>query len=304
MSATTPRCAVVIKTYAWDEFVERQARRLAEAAGVLDFYVSVDETNRSVGPIPFERVVRFTCNDLAAAGLPMRYAVGGVLWWNPDYAHYQFQTQYPDYDYYLFVEYDCVMQCSLEQFVARAAGQGADFVALPITRPFKKWHWMPYQRHVYPLGEVKLSLLNACLFSSAALKLLHQRRLAMGSDPFMRQWPSSEVFIPTEVARAGMTWVSLADFGDVSHCDWFPPTMEEDLRTAEGDAFLHPVLDRRRFVSSVLYNRWSLGPGELDRALSRFQRNEYAKLIWPAARQVAMRRIQHKLLQWRQEFGW
>ncbi len=304
MSATTPRCAVVIKTYAWDEFVERQARRLAEAAGVLDFYVSVDETNRSVGPIPFERVVRFTCNDLAAAGLPMRYAVGGVLWWNPDYAHYQFQTQYPDYDYYLFVEYDCVMQCSLERFVARAAGQGADFVALPITRPFKKWHWMPYQRHVYPLGEVKLSLLNACLFSSAALKLLHQRRLAMGSDPFMRQWPSSEVFIPTEVARAGMTWLSLADFGDVSHCDWFPPTMEEDLRTAEGDAFLHPVLDRRRFVSSVLYNRWSLGPGELDRALSRFQRNEYAKLIWPAARQVAMRRIQHKLLQWRQEFGW
>jgi hypothetical protein len=304
MTIAPSRCAVVIKTYAWDEFVERQARRLAEAAGVLDFYISVDETNGPVGPIPFERVVRFTCNDLAAAGLPMRYAVGGVLWWNPDYAHYQFLTQYPDYDYYLFVEYDCVMQCSLEQFVVRAASRGADFVALPITRPFKKWHWMPYQRHVYPLGEVKLSLLNACLFSSRALTLLHQRRLAMGSDPFMRQWPSSEVFIPTEVARAGMTWQSLADFGDVSHCDWFPPTMEEDLRTPAVDAFLHPVLDRRRYVSSMLYNRWSLAPGELDRALSRFQRKEYAKLIWPAARQVAVRRIQHKLLQWRQEVGW
>jgi hypothetical protein len=304
MTIAAPRCAVVFKTYAWDEFVERQAQRLAEATGVLDFYVSADETNGAVGPIPFKRIVRFTCNDLAGAGLPMRYAVGGVLWWNPDYAHYQFRTQYPDYDYYLFVEYDCVMQCSLEQFVGRAASQGADFVALPITRPFKKWHWMPYQRHVYPLGEVKLSLLNACLFSSAALKLLHQRRLAMGSDPFMRQWPSSEVFIPTEVARAGMTWLSLADFGDVSHCDWFPPTMEEDLRTPAGDAFLHPVLDRRRYVSSMLYNRWSLAPGELNRALSRFQREEYAKLIWPAARQVAVRRIQHKLLQWRQEFGW
>jgi hypothetical protein len=93
MSTTTPRCAVVLKTYAWDGFVERQARRLAEAAGALDFYVSVDETNGPAGPIPFERVVRFTCNDLAAAGLPMRYAVGGVLWWNPDYAHYQFLAQ-------------------------------------------------------------------------------------------------------------------------------------------------------------------------------------------------------------------
>jgi hypothetical protein len=303
MTIATPRCAVVLKTYAWDGFVERQARRLAEAAGALDFYVSVDETNGSVGPIPFERVVRFTCNDLAAAGLPMRFAVGGVLWWNPDYAHYQFLEQNPNYDYYLFVEYDCVMQISLEQFVIHAASQGADFVALPIAKPFEKWHWMPYQRDVYPAGQAKLSLLNACLLSSAALKLCHQRRLAMGSDPFMRQWPSSEVFIPTEVVRAGMTWLSLADFGDVSRCDWFPPTMEEDLRTAEGDAFLHPVLDRRRYVSSMLYNRGSLAPGELDRALARFQRKEYANLIWPAARQGAVRKIQHKLLQWRQEWA-
>ena len=97
---------------------------------------------------------------------------------------------------------------------------------------------MPYQRDVYPPGEVLLSLLNVCLFSSSALKLLHRRRLAMGADPLMRQWPSSEVFIPTEVARAGMTWLSLADFGDVSHCDWFPPTMEEDLRPGDGDVFL------------------------------------------------------------------
>ena len=101
-----------------------------------------------------------------------------------------------------------------------------------------------------------------------------------------------------------MTWLSLADFGDVSHCDWFPPTMEEDLRPSDGDAFLHPVLDRQRYISSMLYNRGSLAPGELNRGLARFQREEYAKLIWPAARQVAVRRIQHKLLQWRQEVRW
>ncbi len=37
MSTTTPRCAVVFKAYAWDGFVERQARRLAEAAGDSGF---------------------------------------------------------------------------------------------------------------------------------------------------------------------------------------------------------------------------------------------------------------------------
>jgi hypothetical protein len=302
-TVAAPRCAVVFKTYAWDGFVERQARRLAEAAGALDFYVSVDETNGSVGSIPFERVTRFTCAGLAASGLPMRFSVGSVLWWNPDYAHYQFLSQYPDYEYYLFVEYDCIAQCSLEQFVNRAASRGADFVALPILRPFSKWHWMTYQRDVYSADEVKLSLLNVCLFSAPALKMLHQRRLAMSSQPSIRSWPSSEVFVPTEVARAGMTSLSLADFGNVSHCDWFPPMMEEDLRPSNGDAFLHPVLDRRRYVSSMLYNRGSLQPGELERALSRFRHEEYAKLIWPAARQSAVRRVQHKLVQWRHQVG-
>jgi hypothetical protein len=51
--------------------------------------------------------------------------------------HYQFLAQYPDYDYYLFVEYDCVAQCSLEHFVLQAASRGADFVALPITRSWR-----------------------------------------------------------------------------------------------------------------------------------------------------------------------
>jgi hypothetical protein len=297
-------CAVVFKAYAWDGFVERQARRLAEAAGSLDFYVQIDETGGPVGPIPFERVIRFTCADLETAGMAMRFPVGGVLWWNPDYAHYQFLAQYPNYDYYLFVEYDCVVQCSLEQFVARAVSQGADLVALPISRPFHLWHWMPYQRDIYPPGETKIALLNVCFLSAGALKLLQQRRLNMKSNASLRGWPSSEVFLPTEIVRAGMKWVSLAEFGDVSRYDWFPPTMEEDLVPSNRDTFLHPVLDRQRYLMPVLNNRGSLPPGGLKRGLSRFRREEYAKLLWPAARGRALRRIRHKLLQWRQQVGW
>ncbi len=301
MTASVPRCAVVFKTYAWDEFIERQAKRLAEASGPLDFYVSVDETDGPVGPIPFQRVIRFTCSELAVAGLPMRFAVGGVLWWNPDYAHYQFLQQHPDYDHYLFVEYDCVVQCSLQQFVVRAMSRGADLIALPISRPVDQWHWMPYQREAYPPEDVKLALLNVCFLSSRALKRLHQRRLAMNSELSSRAWPSGEVFVPTEVVRAGMTWLSLAEFGDVSNYAWFPPTLEEDLGPGDASTFIHPVLDRRRYVSSMLHHVGCLPPGELDRALSRFPREEYAKLLWPAARKRAMRRIQHKLVRWRDQ---
>ena len=226
-----------------------------------------------------------------------------MLWWNPDYAHYQFLEQCPDYDYYLFVEYDCVVQCSLEKLVVRAAAQAADFVVFPITCSFDEWHWMPYQRDVYAADEIKLAMLNVCLLSARALTMLHQRRLAMNSDPAIRSWPNAELFLPTEVVRAGMKWLPLGDFGDVSNYAWFPPTLEEDLSPGNGDVFLHPVLDRRRYISSMLHNRGSLGPGELERAFARFRREEYAKLIWPAARQGAVRRVQHKFLRIRQQVG-
>ena len=63
------------------------------------------------------------------------------------------------------------------------------------------------------------------------------------------------------------------------------------------------ALDRRRYVSSMLNNRGALPPGELDRALSRFRREEYAKLIWPATRKAMVRRIQHKIVQWREQMA-
>ena len=304
MSNGVPSCAVVFKAYAWDGFVERQARRLAQVAGGLDFYILIDETSGPVGPVPFDRVIRFNCAELEAAGLAMRFGLGGVLWWNPDYAHYHFLAQCPNYDHYLFIEYDCVVQDSLGSFVSRAISHGADLIALPIKRPFDLWHWRPYQADVYRPDEVKLALLNVCFLSAPAMRLLLQRRLDMKGDPSVRGWPSSEVFLPTEVVRAGMKWLSLAEFGDVSQYDWFPPTLEEDLIPGEQNVFIHPVLDRRRYLTSIFHNRGSLKPGEMKQILARFPRQEYAKLIWPAARNRAVRRIRHKLLRWREQAGW
>ena len=298
-----PRCAVIFKTYAWDPFVERQAQRLAEAAGRLDFYIQIDETNKKLGPVPFERVDRFTCADLEAGGLAPRFSLGGVLWWNPDYAHYHFFKQHPDYDYYLFVEYDVVVQGSLEDFVRSAIDKSADLVAWRITRPFKLWHWYTYQKDVYAPEDVRLALLNVCFHTRAGLDYLHQRRLQMATDTTLVGWPSSELFVPSESLRGGMKYVLLDEFGDVSHYDWFPPLMEEDLQPSETPRFIHPVLDRRRFVSSMLHNTGSLKPGELDAALARFRREEYANLIWPAARQRAVRRIRHKLIRLRHQWG-
>jgi hypothetical protein len=283
MKGTHPNCAVIFKAYFWDDFVERQARRMAEAAGNLDFYISFDESGGPAGSIPFPRVIRFTCKDLAAAGLPMRAAVGGVLWWNPDYAHYQFLQEQPNYDYYLFVEYDCVLQGSVEDFVNRAMNSEADLVAFRMESKFHLWHWWPYQRKVYYPDEVQRALLCVCFLSAPALRRLHQRRLAMGADRSVTAWPNSELFVATEVVRAGMTWLPLGDFVDLSHYGWFPPMLEEDLPAAKTNAFIHPVLDRRRYLASMLHNRGSLQERELQSALERFSPEEYAEAAKPVA---------------------
>jgi hypothetical protein len=295
VTTSVPRCAVVLKTYAWDPFVERQARRLADAAGRLDFFISVDETAGPVGPIPFERVVRFTCADLAAAGLAMRSPMGAVLWWNPDYAHYQFLDQHPDYDYYLFVEYDCVVQCRLEEFVDRAIAEGADLVAMPMHGEFHLWHWWPYQRRVYPAHEVQCALLNVCFHSAAGLRRLYERRLQMSSDRAVSTWPNSELFVPTEMFRAKMRWLPLQHFGDLSSYKWFPPTFEDDLQPSTENRFLHPVLDRRRYLSSMLDNRGSLPAGVLERELARFAPEEYLHLVRSSARRGASRARRYKI---------
>ncbi len=296
------RYAVVFKTYAWDSFVHRQAARCAAAAGAGDFFVSVDETNGSVGLIPYDRVIRTTNAELIASGLPNRFEKGSLLWWNPDYVHYQFHDQHPDYDYYVFVEYDAVVQGGIEPLVARAAALDADLVALPITTPKQDWFWTIFHRQTYPLAELQGTLNCVSVFSKRALAMLGRRRREMAVGDRTRYWPSSEVFIPTEVGRAGFSHRSLNEFGDVSGYDWSPPILEDDLPPATGNAFFHPVLDERRYIASTLRLtvtlRSVLDPrSEMRRKLARFPREAYVPLLAGAARHRLRRKLVERMVE-------
>lgn len=288
-AAEAVRFAVVLKTYSWDDFVHRQASRCAAATGNGDFFISLDETNGSVSSIPFERVVRTSNADLVASGLPNRFEKGSLIWWNPDYVHYQFCDLYPDYDYYVFVEYDALVHGSFEPMVERAAAMNVDLVSLPINSVKRDWFWTPYHRQTYRLAELQGSLIAVTVFSRRALNILGQRRREMGTAGKTRFWPNAEVFLPTEIARNNLRHCSLAEFGSIAGYSWFPPMLEEDLPAATEMAFLHPVLDKKRYIRSIL--KW---PGEvvsffkkdseMRLMLSRFSPEEYMPLLIAAAR--------------------
>ena len=160
------RTAVVFKTYMWDPFVARQAQRFADAAGEADFFISVDETNAHFPDIPFDRVVRTSNAKLVASGLADRFEKGSLIWWNADYPHHAFYEEHGGYDYYLFVEYDALIQAPIPELMARIAATGADFVAMHIRQPVQDWFWGAAHRQVYPMGQLRGTLNCVSVFSN------------------------------------------------------------------------------------------------------------------------------------------
>ena len=275
------RCAAVFKTYSWDSFVERQFHRFAEAAAGCDLFISVDETNGGVGLIPFGRVVRFTTAELVAFGLPNRTERGPLLWWNPDYAHYLFRHHYPDYDTYVFVEYDVVVSGQIAPIVEHVQATEIDFISLPIEGP---WFWSIFHHQTYDPSHLRPALICFTVTSARALDWLHGRRREMDATNATRYWPSAEAFILTEVTLAGFRDESLALFGDLSRYNWGPAQLECDVVTSSETCFQHPILDERRYAATNLRTPGSvanlLNPrSDLRRRLRRIPRSIYAPLM-------------------------
>ncbi len=293
------RYAVIFKTYAWDAFVHRQASRCEAAAGPGDFFVSVDETNGLAGPIPFNRVVRTSNAEITALGFADRFEKGSLLWWNPDYVHYHFGERHPEYDYYVFVEYDAVVRTSIGRMVEQMAAQRADLVDFPSCTPMRDWYWTLYHQQTYTFEELRGSLICVTAFSRRALRMLARRRREMTGDGAVRFWPMAEVFIPTEIARAGYHSMSLAEFAAVDQYQWFPPVLEDDLAGTGGDAFLHPVLNRDRYVAAMLKStarfRSFLYPrSRMWQSLQRFPKQEYMPMLYGAAYRRLRTSLQEK----------
>ncbi|GBR03262.1 hypothetical protein AA21952_1002 [Acetobacter oeni LMG 21952] len=244
-----------MKTYSWDAFVERQYSRLCDGADGLDVYLSVDETNGARAPASVRNVLRTNQSEILALGLADRYEKGSLLWWNPDYTHYHVLREIPDYDYYMFVEYDVYIHGGAGWFMDEVISSGAENV-LHLRSDMDAWMWTRFHKNVYPKEICRGSLNCITVHTRRALEFLFRRRQNMSSAGDISFWPLSETFIPTELERGGFTCIPLSSFGDVSHYEWFPPTLENDLDTTPDGhlRFIHPVLDQNRYVKSLLTN--------------------------------------------------
>jgi hypothetical protein len=249
-----PRTAVIFRTHFWDDFAQRQFDRLLAVADGTDVFVLVDETARPVPGIMHDKVVRVTEAELLSMGFAAA-GEGNLLWFNGDYPLYRFRELHPGYDYYFQLEYDVVINGAIAPMVAQAAEEGADFVGLTKGEPTPEWYWLHTCTDAYAASEVEHQLICIALFSARALMHLQARRLAL-SEAFakgeIRQWPMCEGFIATELALAGLTCRELSRYGDTALYDHWPPFLEADIDRLRDHRFVHPLLDEKRYVASLL----------------------------------------------------
>ena len=297
--------AVVVRTYQWDAFIERQVERYRAVSGGGDLFISMDETRGPVGPSGRDDVFGTTDRGLLDLGLANRYGRGSLIWWNNDYPQYAFRRAHPGYDFYVFVEYDSLVRQPIAALVDQVAARGLDMVAEPVRGPLPRWFWWPHTRLVYDAPDIRATLTCISILSGRALDFLFERRLAAGRDPAVRHWPLSEGFVATELARAGFSVAPLSEFGEVDAYDWFPPVLEESLDRLGDRAFVHPVLDPPRYVKSVLKHapHWRCffqEHSDVRRRLSRMPRASYVSRLpaasWETFKRHKRERVQGYLL--------
>ena len=278
--------AVLFKIYFLDLFVIRQLERLKAKVGQGRLYIVADETNGSLGPIPHDRVIRTTENDMILRGF-VKGDPSAMFWHSADYSLYPLFEDYRPYDHYVTVEYDAVVNADLDALVDAVAAQNLDFVGLRIDEPVSQWGWTKSCDTIYPQADLRPYLNAIGFYSSRAVRLLRDRRLELSQqfrDGDISQYPISEALIATELELNGFKVGNLHDFGDASRLTWWPPSPEEELAQLGHCTFIHPVLDGERCAESLL--RYNLGylfaPGGLQaRRLSHLKLRDYISRLFP-----------------------
>ena len=247
--------AVMVKTYAWNDFVARQVARIAESVRSGDVWVVVDESRGRVEGITHPLVLRVTEDDAVRRGLARAMTGDSLFWYCTDYLHYLFMDAHPGYTYYIAIEHDVAARIDLDAFVKSLAAEGVDYVGLPLRTPADAYPWLAGLLTVYGVADLRRDLYCFAAFSDRTMRVLRARRIAMSQDyanGSLSFWPIGEAFVPTEVGRAGLHSRRLDEYGDTSRYDWWPPFHEDDLHVMPTPSFAHPVLEGTFYLRSAL----------------------------------------------------
>ena len=259
--ATGSRYALIFRTHFWDAFAQRQLDRVSKRAKSADVYVLVDETRGKIDGIGAKNVFPLTDDQIITAGF-VAAGPGSIQWYSGDVPLYLFYNSHPNYDYYMQMEYDVNVHMDIDELIQRLKVDSVDVLALTPAVDVETWFWYETCLEEYKHAEVRPRLICLSAFSNRGISTLYQARLEQAHKfraGKLSVWPYCEGFVASEGARQGLKLGELSDYGSVAAYDWWPPFIESDLPILQQQAFVHPVLDRDRYVASLFKQSIGLG---------------------------------------------
>ena len=251
----TPPFAVLFKAHYWDDYIQRQFDRLKAVTGRGDLFVIVNETDGPVEGIahPEHQILRITESAARDLGLEHNGTLP-MLWFSNDYHLHLFTRRWPDYAYYVMLEFDVVCNLQLNSVIERLSQEGIDFAGEPSHEQVSQWFWRGSCEGSYADDDMLIYLVCFTIFSHRAVHLLYEKRRITGErirSGEITTIPFCEAAIPTELNLAGFKLLPLHALGSTSAYSWTPPYSEAALEGLGGEAFIHPVLDRARFLRKI-----------------------------------------------------
>jgi hypothetical protein len=251
--------AAVMTTGTWDPFVAKQFDRARVNVKSGDMFVLANETD---GPLAIPQAYHPQSISEAMVrdfGLPILYDET-LFCHNLDYFYIIFYRNNPAYEYYVFFDFPVFIDTDVDALIAWAAHDEVALVAQPLDVPLADWAYTKPHASVYPPSALQGTLLPMVILSNAALAHLMRQRLAL-SARYAQQpdffWPFCEAFVPTELKLAGFKAAPLSDYGAVERFSWRPPILEGTLSDRRAPGFVHPLLDRPRYVAAMLQHTTS-----------------------------------------------
>ncbi len=248
------RYAVVFTTNSWDAFTARQFERTKAHVRSGDMVVLADETAGRLAIPTGCRPQSVTEADVQALGFQREY-LETLFCHNLDYRFIIFALNNPHYDYYVFLDAAARIETDVDTLIDRLEREGIDLAAQPVSERMEDWVYTRIHGDLYPAGMIRGAVLQVAILSGAALAYLRQKRLDLSRRYAMKPdffWPCCEAFVPTELEAAGFRWAPLSRYGSVERYDWWPPVLETALPNERRPGFIHPLMDRPRYVAYTL----------------------------------------------------
>ena len=255
-----PRFAVFVRTHVQDEKTFDLLRTLGAGHG-FDLFVATDETSKTYDFGPY-RTAPFSLTDFEGIGL--QSVPHSANYGFPDIPMARIAERLPQYDYYLFTEYDVHLIGDspdyFEQIMAAVierGGDGVDLAGARLREPDDTWSF--YRSAHKRFERVHAVFFPLLIFAKRALAALLELRAEEARSLTGDEQPLfCEAFAPSALMKRG--GFNLLDLNDLVPGGYDREVFSfdeyrflEQVRTSPPEgAIAHPVYTARNFVEREL----------------------------------------------------